>query len=206
MAIFQRGDLLIPRTDLLDHWPVIACDQFTSQPEYWAKTASLTAQVPSAYHIIFPEAELGGDEDARIEQINRTMEQYLVQQVFRSYPSCYVYVERTLCDGSVRKGIVGLLDLESYDYRDSARSPVRATEKTVVSRIPPRVKIRAGASLESSHVLLLCSDPGNRVFDSIRRGEMLYDLELMQGGGHLTGWLVNGENADFFEIHGAELV
>ena len=199
MAIFQRGDLLIPRTDLLDHWPVIACDQFTSQPEYWAKTASLTAQVPSVYHIIFPEAELGGDEDARIEQINRTMEQYLAQQVFRSYPSCYVYVERTLCDGSVRKGIVGLLDLESYDYRDSARSPVRATEKTVVSRIPPRVKIRAGASLESSHVLLLCSDPGNRVFDSIRQGEMLYDLELMQGGGHLTGWLVNGENADLFD-------
>ena len=188
--------MLIPQERYLDRWPVIACDQFTSQPEYWKETAALTARIPSAYHIIFPEAELGEMDEARIAQINRTMETYLSDRVFRCFPSCYVYVERTLQDGSVRKGLVGLLDLESYDYRDEANAAVRATEKTVVSRIPPRVKIRQGACLESSHVLLLCSDPTDRIFSKVGRGEKLYDLELMQGGGHLRGWLVSGENAD----------
>ncbi|MBR0208597.1 MAG: DUF1015 domain-containing protein [Oscillospiraceae bacterium] len=199
MPVFQRADLLIPRQELLPLWPVVACDQFTSQSEYWRRTAEAVGSAPSAYHIIFPEAELGTHEEERIMAIGRTMAEYLAGDVFRSFPQCYVYVERTLQNGAVRKGVIGVVDLEAYDYRDEAKTPIRATERTVVSRIPPRVRIRSGAPIESSHVLLLCSDGKKRLIEQIRKGEKLYDLELMQGGGHLSGWLVDGEEADRFD-------
>ncbi len=199
MPILKRGELLIPRQAYLDRWPVIACDQFTSQREYWEQTARLTAGVPSSYHIIFPEAELCGDEDARIAAIRRNMEDYLSRGVFLSLPDSYVLVERTLRDGSIRRGVVCLLDLESYDFGEKPSSPVRATERTVLSRIPPRVRIRSNAALESSHVLLLCSDPAHRLIESAEKGEKLYELELMQGGGHLAGFRVCGAAADRFD-------
>ena len=196
MPVFQRGDFLIPQEQYIAKWPVIACDQFTAQPEYWEQTARLVGEAPSTYHMIFPEAELGKDEEARMTRIYKTMQRYLSGGIFREVPNSYIYVERTLLDGSIRKGLVGLLDLEAYDFGDKADTPVRATEKTVVSRIPARVKIREGAGLESAHVLLLCSDPTDSLLGNVKRGGQLYDLELMMGGGHLAGWLVSGENAD----------
>ena len=199
MVVFRRGDLLIPQEKYMAKWPVIACDQFTAEPEYWEQTARFVGKDPSTYHMIFPEAELGTDEEDRIARIDRVMEQYLSDGIFRPLPACYLYVERTLQDGSIRKGVVGLLDLEAYDFGDKAETPVRATERTVVSRIPARVKIRKGACLESSHVLLLCSDPTGNLIGGVVRGERLYDLDLMMGGGHLSGWLVSGENADLFD-------
>ena len=204
MPVFQRADIMIPRPELLERWPVIACDQFTSQPEYWLKTARAVGTAPSAYHIIFPEAELGVDEEERIKTIKHTMADYLSADVFRTFPGSYVYVERTLRNGGVRKGLLGVVDLEEYDYRDDAKTPIRATERTVVSRIPPRVRIRSGAPIESSHVLLLCSDRQRNLIEGIEKGDKLYDLELMQGGGHITGWLVNGEQADRFDQRLAE--
>ena len=199
MAAFLRADLLIPQDRFLEKWPVIACDQFTSQPEYWEETARIVGEAPSAFHVIFPEAMLGADENKRIEEIDRTMKRYLTENVLRLFPQSYLYVERTLRNGTVRRGLVGMIDLEEYDYRDGTKKPIRATEKTVVSRIPPRVKIRSGAVLETSHVLLLCSDPGKNLIEKTEKGRMLYDLELMQGGGHLKGWLVEKEQADRFD-------
>ena len=199
MPVFQRADMLIPRDELLAKWPVIACDQFTSQPEYWRGTAETVGSAPSAYHIVFPEAELGENDGERIEAIGRTMAKYLSADIFRCFPKSYIYVERTLRSGRVRRGVVGVVDLEAYDYHDDAKTPIRATERTVVSRIPPRVRIRSGAPIESSHVLLLCGDKKQSLIEEIEKGEKLYDLELMQGGGHLSGWLVNGEEADRFD-------
>ena len=204
MPVFQRTDLLIPKEQYLNRWPVIACDQFTSQPEYWERVERIVGDAPSAYHIVLPEAQLGNDEDAHIERIDRTMEEYLSADIFRLFPRCFVYVERSFPSGAVRRGVVGVVDLEAYDFRDGAKTPVRATESTVVSRIPARVKIRSGAALESSHVLLLCSDPERKLIETVEKGEKLYDLELMQGGGRLTGWLVDGEKADRFESALAE--
>lgn len=200
MAVFQRGSFLIPQQRYLTQWPVIACDQFTSQPEYWKQTAKLVGDAPSAYHIIFPEAELGVREEERICSINQTMEQYLSGVIFCSYPDCYIYVERTLVDGSVRRGLVGVVDLENYDYRDEAKTPIRASEKTVVERIPPRVRIRSGAPIETSHILLLASDPEDRLLSSVEKGEKLYEIDLMQGGGKLSGWFVRSEAADRFDV------
>ncbi len=199
MPVFQRADILIPQDELLEKWPVIACDQFTSQPDYWLRTAETVGSAPSAYHIIFPEAELDQKREERIRTIDRTMEEYLSAGVFRSFPKSYIYVERTLRSGAIRRGIVGVVDLEAYDYHDDAKTPIRATERTVVERIPPRVGIRRGAPIESSHVLLLCADQKRSLIEETGKGEKLYDLELMQGGGHLSGWLVNGEEADRFD-------
>lgn len=199
MAVFQAAELLIPRPELLENWSVIACDQFTSQPDYWQAVNRRVGDKPSAYHIIFPEAELGGDEAGRISSIENHMRQYLDDEIFRTYSDAFVYVERTLLDGSVRRGVVGMIDLEEYDYSSDASSSVRATEQTVVERIPPRVRIRSGASLETSHVLLLMDDTDGAVLDGLesRKAELpqLYSFELMQGGGHIEGRLVQGEAA-----------
>ena len=200
MAVFQAAELLIPHRELLENWAVIACDQFTSQPDYWRAVREQVMEKPSAYHIVFPEAELCGKRDARIASINETMHRYLDEDVFESYPDAYVFVKRTLQDGSARRGVVGVIDLEQYDFASDAQSSVRATEQTVVERIPPRVRVRSGAALETSHVMLLMDDAEGAVLDGLEKsGEelpLLYSFELMQGGGHIEGRLVSGAAAE----------
>ncbi len=202
MAVFSSSEFLVPFGELLPDWAVIACDQFTSQPDYWKAVREQAGERPSACRITFPEAELGSDEQARIASINETMRRYLDAGFFRRFPDSYIYVERTLLDGSIRRGAVGVIDLEAYDFSADAVSPVRATERTVVERIPPRVRIREGASLELSHVMLLMDDPGGTVLDSLtaRRSELepVYDFELMQGGGRIVGRLVSGADTAAF--------
>ena len=168
MKVFGSADILIPKDVSMENWAVIACDQFTSQPDYWHAVSEQVGEQPSAYHIVFPEAELHGDRDVRIVSINESMHRYLEGEVFETYPDAFVYVERTLLDGSVRRGVVGVIDLEQYDYNSDAQSPVRATEQTVVERIPPRVRIRSGAVLETSHVMLLMDDA--RGSEALRSG------------------------------------
>ncbi len=191
---FQPGEILLPECDL-GKWSVVACDQFTSQPEYWHQVAEQTAGHPSAADLIFPEAFLEKiDFNEKIAQINAFMEKDLKKNLFRSYPDSIFYVERTLHDGSVRKGLLGLLDLEQYDYRKGSGSLVRATEGTVLARIPARVKIREHAPLELPHVLVLLDDAEKTVIEPIAGQkdsfQKLYDFDLMMGGGHLRGWLV----------------
>ena len=202
MSVFRSAELLIPPERLLPDWAVIACDQFTSQPDYWRAVREQAGEQPSACHIIFPEAELGSGEAEHIASINAAMRRYLNEKLFRCFPDAFVYVERTLLDGSIRRGVVGAVDLEAYDYRPDAVSPIRATEQTVVERIPPRVQIRRDACLELSHVMLLMDDPANTVLDclTMRKDALppVYDFALMQGGGQIRGWLVSGEERDRF--------
>ncbi|MBR2811519.1 MAG: DUF1015 domain-containing protein [Solobacterium sp.] len=209
MTVFQKFDLLLPEKNL-ETWSVIACDQFTSQPEYWQKVKELTQGVPSSAHCIFPECDLSDENTGRITQIGETMRQYLREGIFRKYPDCFVYVERTQRDGSIRKGVVGALDLEAYDYSPTSRTPVRASEKTVPERIPPRMAIREGASLDLSHVLVLCDDEKKELIESLAamRDSLakLYDFDLMLEGGHIAGWLADGPAAEMFETKLAEYV
>ena len=196
MSCFKAADILLPREELLEKWAVIACDQFSSEPAYWDETARIVGGAPSALRLILPEAALESAGAERIGAIHRRMEEYLRDGVFREYKNAFVYVERTLRDGSVRQGVIGMLDLEAYDYRADAKTPVRATEETVTERIPPRMQIRAGAALELPHVLLLCDDAEDLLIGLLSRQKAafpkLYDFELMQGGGHVAGWLVEG--------------
>lgn len=200
MSIFSPSEFLIPHEELLEDWAVIACDQFTSQPDYWQAVRSQTAGKPSAYHITFPEAELGGDRAARISSINESMRRCLEIGLFRAFPDSFVYVERTLLDGSIRRGLVGVIDLEAYSYASDAVSPIRATEQTVVERIPPRVQIRKDAPLETSHVMLLADDEADGILSACQAQKdalpKVYDFLLMQGGGHITGWLLSGSAAE----------
>ncbi len=199
MKTFLGANILLPKTAEPEKWSVIACDQFTSQPEYWEDVESYVGNAPSALRLIFPEVKLGGDPQAIIAGIRSSMEQYLEEGIFEEYKDSFVYVERTLLDGSVRRGVVGAIDLESYDYSKDSRARIRATEKTVEERIPPRKVIREQAILELPHILLFGDDEEDLILGSLeaksRSLPLLYDFELMAGGGHICGRLVRGEDA-----------
>jgi len=196
-TLFYKADILLPKAEDLTKWSVVACDQYTSQPEYWEKAAELVGECPSTLNLVYPEAFLS-EGDARIEKINNTMQRYCDEGLFNLYENCFIYVERTLSGDRVRKGIVGAVDLEDYDFHKGAKSKIRATEGTVMERIPPRVKIRENAPLELPHVMLLVDDKEKLLIENIKKGEKVYDFELMADGGHLEGWVVDGENADTF--------
>ena len=147
--------------------------------------------------MILPEAWLGKvDESAEQERIYATMRDYVNQGVLRTVEDSYIYVERLLPGGGVRRGLVGKLDLECYDWTEGSSTPVRATEGTIESRLPSRTAVRRGAELELPHIMVFIHDPGNTVIPSAAGGELLYDFELMLGGGHIRGERVSGEAAE----------
>ena len=203
MHPFMKANILLPQSISLEKWSVIACDQFVSQPEYWVQVRQTVGDAPSSLKLILPEADLEGDCTGAIDAINRTMVQYLKEDIFRLYPDCYIYVERTLLSGAVRCGVMGMVDLEQYDYHPQSQAAIRATEQTVAERIPPRMNIRRDAVLELPHVLLLCDDEEKVLLQSLsakkERLPLLYDFELMQGGGKIRGWLVSGADAEEFD-------
>jgi len=191
----QIPEVLVPHQDIpLAQWSVIACDQFTSQPEYWQQVEKIANNVPSTFHIILPEIylEQPGLED-RIQHIRANMRKYLDGGIFDPYEGL-IYVERTVA-GRTRRGLLLALDLECYDYHKGSSSLVRATEGTILERIPPRLRIREGALLELPHILVLIDDPQCTVIEPIgqARDRLLkrYDFDLMQDSGHLAGYLVN---------------
>ena len=202
--IFDRADILLPNNCDMTKWSVVACDQFSSQPEYWAALEEATADVPSTLHLMFPEAYLETrDQFAEAEKINAEMQRYLDAGVFRTLEHSYIYLERTLASGVVRKGLLGVLDLDAYDYSKDSASPIRATEGTIESRLPPRVRVREGAALEMPHIMVFIDDPVNRVMSQLSQEKdalpELYDFDLSAGGGHIRGWQVSGAAADRLE-------
>ncbi len=202
MNAFIPADILLPVVNSMEKWAVIACDQFVSQPEYWAQVRKNVGSAPSSLHVILPEADLDGNIADRICSINDTMQRYLDQGIFTCYENAFIYVERTLLNGTVRKGVIGAVDLEQYDYSPNSSSAIRATEKTVVERIPPRKNIRKDAPIELPHVLLLCDDEKRVLIESVEaqkdRLPLIYDFELMEGGGRIRGWLVQADAAACF--------
>jgi hypothetical protein len=178
----------------LTKWAVIACDQFTSQPEYWQKVETLVGDKPSTYNLILPEVYLEKPgEEARIKFIQDKMRYYLENDILEPREGL-IYVER-MVGGKTRRGLVVCLDLECYDYTRGSSSLIRATEGTIIERLPPRMKIRTGAVLELPHILVLIDDPGKTVLEPLGAGKAgmkkLYDFELMLGSGHLSGYAVN---------------
>ena len=192
---FRPADILLPQDCDLSRWSVVACDQYTSQPEYWQRVAEYVGLSPSSLRLILPESCLDGPSvETDIMEVNNTMTRYLRSGVFRTLPQALIYVERTLHSGKVRRGVVGMIDLEQYDYEPGSSALIRATEGTVLSRIPPRVAVRKNAPIELPHVMLLCDDREQTVIEPLAgaKGTMepLYDFELMEQGGHLRGWLL----------------
>lgn len=202
--VFMSADILLPKSADMEKWAVIACDQFTSDQAYWDRVRQKGENAVSTIHLILPEVELGTpQEEIHTKQINQTMQEYLQQDVFAKYENSYVYVERTLENGSIRQGLIGMVDLDSYDYSPNATSAIRATERTVAERIPPRQRVRREAPLEFPHILMLCDDWEKKLIEPVAAKkdsyQKLYDFDLMEDGGHITGWLVTGADAAAFD-------
>ena len=203
MNSFLPADILMPKTDHMEKWAVIACDQFTSDQAYWDRVRKNAERAVSTINLILPEAQLGTEMEAEHPAvINKTMADYMKNDVFTTYPNSYVYVERTLENGSIREGLVGMVDLDAYDYTPGATSAIRATERTVPERIPPRQRVRRDAPIELPHVLMLCDDHDKKLIEPIAAKKdslkKIYDFDLMEDGGHITGWLVEGKDVEDF--------
>lgn len=193
---FKAADILLPDIKDMEKWAVVACDQYTGQPDYWERVNNTVGEAPSALNLILPEVYLEEqDVDARIEKIHAAMKEALDKNLFKEYKNALIYIERTQSDGKIRKGIVGMIDLEEYDYRKGSTSAVRATEATVVERIPPRIKIRTGAPLELPHIMILIDDEKKTVIepcsDFAADKVPAYDFELMENGGKIKGYILD---------------
>lgn len=175
-------------------WAVVACDQFTSQPAYWKELKDYVDGFPSTYHLILPEVYLEKMNHQMIDDINQTMHQYVKDSIFKSIGKSMVLVERTTVLNKRRLGLIMAIDLETYDYKEQSRPMIRTTEKTIIERIPPRVRIREKALFELSHVMLLVDDPKQQIIESLyeKKDEfpLLYDFELNMHGGHLRGYQI----------------
>jgi len=190
--------ILLPKTNIdYSKWAVIACDQFTSEPEYWQEVEQIVGDSPSSYHIILPEVYLGtSEEESRIKTTQDNMEKYLKSGIFRQVND-FIYVLRTT-HGKTRRGLMVCLDLEHYDYHQGSQTLIRATEGTILDRLPPRIRIREDASLECPHILVLFDDPNDTVFgpldEQLMTFEEVYNFELMLGSGHLRGLVLKDED------------
>lgn len=206
MKPFVAADILLPEeTTDMARWPALACDQFTSQPEYWRQAEALVGDAPSTLRITLPEVYLDSPEkDARIAAIHAAMRRYQKDVLTRAVHG-FVYVERATPSG-VRQGLVGAVDLEAYSYEPGQTPPVRPSERTVAERIPPRLAVRRGAPLETPHIMMLIDDAARAVIEPFAAKKEalapLYDTELMLGGGRAAGWAVT-DAADCAAIENA---
>lgn len=201
----QRADILLPvfakDAEKMKAWSVVACDQYTSEMEYWNGVSETVGEGKSTLRLTIPEIYLNdADIETRIQKANQTMEQYLNEGVFAEYKNTYVFVERTLASGVKRLGIVGMVDLEDYDYTVGSKTKIRATEGTVIERIPPRLKVRKDAVIELPHIMLLIDDETKSIIEpnTALTGEFekLYDFDLMQHSGHIAGYKMSDAAAD----------
>ena len=203
---FGPADILLPQNCDLTKWSVVACDQYTSQNDYWERVAQTVGDAPSTLKLILPESQLeDGHVEEHIADINRTMDEYLDQGLFRTLPNALLYVERWLDNKKLRRGLMGVVDLECYDYNAGSSSLIRATEGTVITRLPPRVAVRRNASLELPHIMVLVDAPDKQLIEHLTyetdRMEEVYDFDLMERGGHITGYLLPEDlQADVCEI------
>ncbi len=191
----QTPKILLPKEGIDMHrWAVIACDQYTSDEDYWQRLATETANSPSTLKLIFPEVYLESpDTDARIASINQTMNEYLADGTLVEQPAGFILVDRKTAATESRKGLMVALDLEHYDYNKGASSLIRATEGTILDRLPPRIKVRNNAPIELPHIMVLIDDPEKTVIEPLfdSNPEPLYDFELQAGGGHIKGYRID---------------
>ena len=205
MKTIKSCDILVPNGCEHEKWSVVACDQFTSEREYWHKLERYVGDAKSTLKLIFPEAYLEDDDkDERIENINRTMREYLDGGVFKTLKDSFIVCKRTTASGVSRLGIVLAIDLEDYCFTHPSHAYVRSTEGVVLDRIPPRLKIRQDAPVELPHIMLLIDDRKHRVIEPIWEGradlEKVYDFDLNMGGGHLEGYRIDAQKViDVFD-------
>ncbi len=194
MNLVRVPKVLLPIGEIdYNKWACIACDQFSSEPEYWAELADKVGDSPSVLNLILPEVYLNNDTDSAIKKINDSMQNYIDSRIFKELQSV-ILVERTLNNGKVRLGLMVEIDLESYEYSDKNYAYIKATEKTVTSRLPARIEIRKNAPIELPHIMMLVDDKNGEFIQNLYEQrddlEVVYDFELNMNGGHLKGYKV----------------
>ncbi len=192
--------VLLPNKNIdMEKWSVVACDQYTSQPEYWASVSKEVGGSASALKMILPEVYLGKNDNARIESINNVMREYVDDYVLELQKPGFILVDRKTPKSPSRKGLIMALDLEMYDFSKDSQSLIRATEGTLIERLPPRVKIRENAPLEIPHITILIDDPKKTVieplFEKLSSYNKIYDFDLMMNSGHIKGYMVSDEDS-----------
>ena len=197
-------EILLPKNIDLSTWSVIACDQYTQDKDYWKNVEEKAGNKPSTLNLILPEVYLGSPDKAdRIKKIRQSMKEYLDTGVFADAKKCFIYLERKTAFGRTRKGLVAQIDLETYEWKPFSKANIRATEATIVERIPPRMEIRKGAPLELPHIMLLVNDKDDLLVGANKPTDgraPIYDGELMANGGHITGWALESK----VDIEGVE--
>ena len=195
-------DILLPSEGLdLKKWAVIACDQFTSEPEYWDACDKFVGSAPSALRIVLPEVKLGIESEEQIENdlkdIAANINNYMNNNIWGEAHEGFIITDRSTPLHPSRRGIILAVDLETYDFTPGNKALIRATEGTVLSRIPPRVKIRANAAVELPHIMLLYDDPEDKVISNALKTnpDVIYDTDLMQDSGHITGRFIPAGSA-----------
>lgn len=196
---FKAGNILIPKNIDMSKWSVVACDQYTSEPDYWNEVKKIVGDSPSTLNLTLPEIYLeDSDVEERIKNINESMKKMLEDGIFTEYKDSMIYLERTQSDGKVREGVIGIVDLEDYSYEKGSQTLIRATEKTVIERIPPRMKVRENAELELPHIMILIDDENKTIIENLKnevnQTDVVYDFDLMQNGGHIKGYKLNDES------------
>ncbi|MBQ8260002.1 MAG: DUF1015 domain-containing protein [Clostridia bacterium] len=198
MMKIYPADILLPDFCAVDgkKWACVACDQYTSEPEYWERVAKNVKDSPSTLNLMLPEVWLG-ESDMRVPPIQAAMKNYLNDGVLVEHKSSAVYLERIQSDGKLRRGLVCAIDLDDYDFSVGSVSPIRPTEKTVVERIPPRLAVRRGAPLEMPHVMLLVDDPEDLILSRFAGRELnAYSFDLAEGGGSVSAAFVSADEFD----------
>ena len=198
---FYPADILLPKKADMSKWAVVACDQFTSEPEYWERVEKTVGDAPSTLRLILPEANLKAPNvDEFIANINSSMDSYLKGDVFETLKDSLIYIERSQSDGKIRHGLIGMVDLDQYDFTPGSGALIRATEGTVLERIPPRAKVRRNAPIELPHVMLLIDNPEKTVIEPLTAAagsmEKVYDFDLMENGGHIKGFKLSDKQID----------
>ena len=196
---FKAADILLPKNADMTKWSVVACDQYTSEPDYWNEVEKIVGDSPSTLNLTLPEIYLESDDvEERIQNINKNMEKMINDDIFTEYKDSMIYVERTQDDGKVREGLMGMVDLEDYSYEKGSQTLIRATEKTVIERIPPRMKVRENALLELPHIMILIDDDKKEIIENLKNEvkdeDVVYDFDLMQKGGHIKGYKLSDDS------------
>ncbi|MDE6566033.1 MAG: DUF1015 domain-containing protein, partial [Clostridia bacterium] len=192
MNLVKIPNILLPKNNIdYSKWSCIACDQFSSQPKYWAVLTELVGDSPSALNLILPEAYLNNNAKQKVAQINKNMQLYLDNGLFEEV-NAVILVKRTLNNGKIRLGLMVEIDLERYEYSDKNTALIKATEKTVTERLPARIDIRKNACLEMPHIMMLFDDKDSKIIEELYKNrddmQILYDFDLNMNGGHLTGY------------------
>ncbi len=186
--------ILLPKTDDMSRWACIACDQFTSEKEYWERLSDYVSGKPTTLDLILPEIYLDDNSDRRIEKINSKIKEYLNEGLFYELPEGFILTVRSTPFVKRRIGIVAALDLEKYDYKPGSSALIRATEGTIEERIPPRLKIRKDAEIEFPHIMILFDDEKREITENLYQNRdklrKLYDFDLNMGGGHIEGYFI----------------